>query len=221
MPAEGAVTGPTVVVAGGDPVAADALSDIGAPSFVIAADSGLHAAASLGLRVDLVVGDLDSAHPDAVAEAVAAGAEVDRHPADKDATDLELALEAALARRLDPVVVLGGAGFDRIDHFMANALLLADPRFAPLHASWLVKGATVVPIHDRAELRGRPGDTVTLLAVGGPARGIVTRGLRWELRGDTLASGSTRGVSNEMVGSSASVSLHSGSLLAIHHRSPS
>ena len=157
---------PTVVVAGGDPVAADALARTAVPSFVIAADSGLHAAASLGLHVDLIVGDLDSAHPNAVAEAVAAGAEIDGHPADKDATDLELALEAALTRRLHPVVVLGGASVDRIDHFMANALLLADPRFAPLRATWHVKGATVVPIHDTVDLEGRPGDVVTLLAVG-------------------------------------------------------
>jgi thiamine pyrophosphokinase len=221
MPAEGAVTEPrpTVVVAGGDPVADDVLTRVAAPAFVIAADSGLHAASALGLHVDLVVGDLDSAAPEAVAAALAAGADIELHPADKDATDLELALQATLARRLHPVIVLGGASFDRVDHFMANALLLADPRFAPLQATWYVKGATVVPVHDDVEIAGGPDDVVTLLAVGGPARGVVTRGLRWELHGDTLAAGSTRGVSNEMTGTVAKISIDSGSLLAIHHGS--
>lgn len=210
---------PTVVVAGGDPVADDVLTRIAAPTFVIAADSGLHAALALGLHVDLVVGDLDSADPEAVAAALVAGAEVDRHPTDKDATDLELALQATLTRRLHPVIVLGGASFDRVDHFMANALLLADPRFASLRATWHVKGATVVPVHDHVEIAGSPGDIVTLLAVGGPARGVVTYGLRWELHGETLASGSTRGVSNELVGTTGTISVDSGSLLAILHRS--
>jgi len=208
---------PTVVVAGGDPVAADSLAGLPDPAFVVAADSGLHAAAALGLRVDLVVGDLDSAHPEAVTAALSAGAELDRHPADKDATDLELALEACLSRGLHPVIVLGGASFERIDHFMANALLLADPRFAPLRATWHVKGATVVPVYDDAEIRGEPGDVVTLLAVGGPAGGVTTRGLRWELHDETLAAGSTRGVSNEMLGAAAAVSVRTGSLLTIHH----
>jgi thiamine pyrophosphokinase len=215
------VTTPTIIVAGGDPVEPDGIATLPRPAVVIAADSGLHHATALGLPVDLVVGDLDSAQPDAVAAARAAGAEVERHPADKDATDLELALEAALDRSLGPVVVLGGAGFDRIDHFMANALLLASPRFAALRPVWHVKGATVVPIHDRAEIHGEPGDVVTLLAVGGPADGVVTDGLRWALTGERLPAGSTRGVSNELATATARVALSSGTLLAIHHRSRS
>lgn len=214
------MTTPTIIVAGGDPVESNPAALPPDAAFVIAADSGVDHAAALGLSVDLVVGDFDSADPTAVAAAVAAGAALEPHPADKDATDLELALEAALARRLTPAIVLGGAGFDRIDHFMANALLLASPRFAPLRPTWYVKGATVIPIHDRAEIIGAPGDTVTLLPVGGPAVGIVTEGLRWPLRDERLASGSTRGVSNELVADTCRVVLASGTLLAIHHRSP-
>jgi thiamine pyrophosphokinase len=207
------VTTPTIIVAGGDPVEGIGDVPVAADAFVIAADSGLHSARSLGLSVDLVVGDLDSAAPGAVAEAIAAGAAVERHPTDKDATDLELALEAALARDLSPAFLLGGAGFDRIDHFMANALLLAAPRYAPLRPRWHVKGATVIPVHDRVEIEGRAGDTVTLLAVAGPAAGIATEGLRWTV--DRLEPGSTRGVSNEMTSARASVALTSGTLLAI------
>jgi thiamine pyrophosphokinase len=89
-------------------------------AFVIAADSGLHAALALGVDVDLLIGDLDSADPTAVAEARRAGAAVDVHPADKDATDLELALEAAADRGSTRVRVIGGSSLDRIDHFIAN-----------------------------------------------------------------------------------------------------
>jgi thiamine pyrophosphokinase len=56
---------------------------------------------------------------------------------------------------------------------------------------------------------------VTLLAIGGPARGIVTEGLRYPLRDEELAPGTTRGVSNELVGRSATVGLAAGTLLVV------
>jgi thiamine pyrophosphokinase len=205
-----------VIFAGGDPVVEDQGFDPSSAGFVIAADSGLHAARALGVAVDLIVGDLDSASPKAVAAALAAGAALERHPMDKDATDLELALDAALERGLSPTLVLGGAGPDRADHFMANVLLIAHPRFAVLHPEWRVRDARVIPVHDRLELRGDPGDIVTLLAAGGPAAGVKTEGLRRPLRDSTLEPGSTRGVSNRLTGDTASISLDAGTLLVVH-----
>ena len=218
MPAEGDVTNTTaaVILTGGDPVPEALGRDLPPAAFVIAADSGLHHARVLGLEADLVVGDLDSADAAAVAAVRAAGAEIELHPIDKDATDLELALDAALARHLTPVTVVGGAGWDRIDHLLGNAMVLADPRYRPLDLTWLVKSARIRVIHDRAALCGQAGDTVSLLAVGGPAAGVATTGLRWRLESDDLAPGSTRGISNEMTSTEAVISLEQGTLLAIH-----
>ncbi|MBU1866338.1 MAG: thiamine diphosphokinase [Actinobacteria bacterium] len=221
MPAEGDVieTTPTpaaVIFAGGDPIPAGEMPRLPEHRFVIAADGGLHAAQALGVAVDLVIGDFDSATPAALDAARRAGAVLERHPVDKDATDLELALDACLDRGLSPAVVVGGAGFDRIDHFLANALLLTAPRYAAMRLEWRVKGARVVPVHDRIEIGGAPGDVVTLLPIGGGAAGITTTGLRWPLQAATLDPGSTRGVSNEMTGSAAVVGLEQGTLLAIH-----
>ncbi len=71
------------------------------------------------------------------------------------------------------------------------------------------------PVHASAELEGSPGDLVTLLAVGGPALGVRTTGLVYPLDGEDLFPGSTRGVSNELCASSATVSLLQGTLLAV------
>ena len=96
---------------------------------VLAADGGLAEARRLGLEVDVVVGDLDSARPQDVAAAEAAGAEVERHPEDKDATDLELAIDRAISDGATRVVVAGGAG-GRLDHLLGNVLVLASSRWA-------------------------------------------------------------------------------------------
>ncbi len=200
--------------AGGDRPSAVELSDLPEPSLVIAADSGVEHAHALGYRVDLVVGDLDSADPLAVEAAVAHGADVDRHPAAKDATDLELALLAAQARGAVDVVVVGGHG-GRVDHFLANALLLTSAEFGALHLRARMGGAELIVVRDHAELVGGRGDLCSLLPVGGPAYGVRTDGLRYPLEHETLHPGSTRGVSNEFLGARATVTLDTGVLLAV------
>jgi thiamine pyrophosphokinase len=222
IPAEGTVGDrqAAVIFAGGQPEPASVAALLPDDRFVIAADSGLHGAFRLGVRVDLVVGDLDSADPEAVASAAAAGAAIERHPRAKDATDLELSLEAARARGLSPAIIVGGGSLDRVDHFMANALLLAAPRFADLRPQWFVQGAHVIAVHDAAQIDGEPGDVITLLAVGGPAFDVVTEGLRWPLEGDRLDPGSTRGVSNELLTATASIRVGVGTVLAVHVRRP-
>ncbi len=201
-----------VILAGGDPIPADVMEDIPEGAFVIAADSGLDQARSIGLPVDLLVGDLDSVSPEALA--AASEVPVERYPADKDATDLELALLAALRLEVDRVVIVGGHG-GRLDHLLANALLIASERFSAMSIEWLAGAARVHVVRGESQLHAAVGETVTLLAVGGPASGVSTWGLRWELADQTLYPGSTRGVSNEFLQPVGRVTVRAGTLLAV------
>src|SRR5438552_7488219 len=124
-----AVMPAAIVFAGSGTVSAAVRNRLPADADVIAADSGLAVATALGVPVDHLVGDLDSVDPAAVEAAEAAGTTVDRHPAEKDATDLELALDAALTRGARQVAVVD-AGGDRLDHLLANGLFLALAAFA-------------------------------------------------------------------------------------------
>jgi thiamine pyrophosphokinase len=211
------VTRAAIVLAGGDPVDASLRTLLPDAAVVIAADSGLHQAGPLGLRVDYVVGDFDSADPAAVEAARAAGAVILRHPVDKDATDLELAFDVARDRGARRITVVGGSG-GRLDHFLANVGLLASPRFADLEVDARIGDAYVVvaqggrPPH---EITGVAGSLVTLLAEGGDACGITTSGLQYPLHGATLHPGTSRGVSNVLVGERASVGLVRGTLLVV------
>lgn len=203
-----------VVLAGGEAVDATTRLPITDPDLVIAADSGVRHARALGLHVDLVVGDLDSVDAHELDAAVAAGATVERHPTDKDATDLELALHAAVGRRAERIVV-AGVGGGRVDHFLANVLVLASPTFAHARVEAVVGTARIVVVHDKAVIDGAPGDVLTLLAVGGAADGVRTTGLRFALDGERLDAGTTRGVSNELTGTQATVTVDEGVLLVV------
>jgi thiamine pyrophosphokinase len=205
-----------LVFAGGDPPDARFAETLPVDTWIVAADSGLEHVHALGRHADLVVGDMDSVTAATLARAVADGTVVEQHPTDKDATDLELALDAAVRAGATRVTVVG-AGGGRLDHFLANALLFASPSWSSFELHALVGDAHVVVVRDRerVELRGELGSIVSLLPVGGPARGVHTTGLRWPLTNDDLPAGSTRGVSNEMTELTGTVSLATGVLLVI------
>ena len=201
-----------VILAGGDPLPRAARDEIPAKALVIAADSGLDHARALGLDLDLKVGDFDSATPEAMRHYAAVPEE--RWPRDKDATDLEIALEVAIRHRAESITVLGGHG-GRLDHLLGNAALLASPAYRGLPVVWVAGTARVTVVRGRTRLRGRPRETVSLIPAGGDATGVSTEGLRWELRGETLPLGTSRGVSNVLTGETATVDLTGGTLLAV------
>ncbi len=215
-PSSGSATEHTaLVIAGGDAVDTRTASRLPEDvTTVVVADSGLHLALALGRAVDVIVGDLDSADPAAIARAAAAGTAVERHPVDKDATDLELALVTACDRGATRIVVAGLAG-GRADHLFANVLLLTAPRFAAVRIEAWLPGARLTVVRAETRLHGRPGDLLSLLPVGGPAEGVRTDGLRYPLRDEDLVPGSTRGVSNVFDASEATVTVARGCLLAI------
>jgi thiamine pyrophosphokinase len=205
-----------VVIGGGGPptIARPDLGDLGDDPLVVAADSGLAGARALGLDVDLVVGDMDSVDASVLAEAEATGVAVERHPAAKDATDLDLALDAALARGAERLVVVTGTG-DRFDHSLAVALSLAADRLAAATIEAWIGPAHVWVVRDHLAITGPPRMLVSLLPAHGPARGVTTAGLRYPLHGEDLDPGTTRGISNELAGPAASIRLEGGVLLVV------
>jgi len=203
-----------VVVSGGDLPAPRAALEVPLGASVIAADKGLDHALALGLDVTVAVGDFDSASPEAVAVAEAAGVRIERHPQEKDATDLELALDAALTMTPARILVLAAEG-GRLDHLLSAALLLASERYARSQIDAFVGKARIHVLRGERELEGEPGELVTLLAVNGPAEGVTTEGLAYPLHGETLEPGSSRGVSNVFASRRARIAVERGVVLAI------
>jgi thiamine pyrophosphokinase len=181
---------------------------------VIGADGGVDRALALGLRIDLAIGDFDSVTPAGLAAAEAAGARVEQHPAEKDATDLELALDEAIALHPARIVVVG-AGGGRLDHLLGSVLLLGLERYASAELDAWLGAACIHIVHGSRTLEGTPGELVSLVPLHGAAKGITTQGLVFPLLGETLAAGSSRGISNLFATVAASVTLERGVLAVV------
>ena len=181
------------------------------------ADGGARHALALGLRPDSVVGDMDSLGESDRAQLEAMGTRLVIHPPAKDETDLELALLMAAQEGAAEVVVLGAFG-GRLDQAIANVLLLTLPELKDIPARLVDGEQEAFIIRERAVIEGRPGDTLSLISLGGDAQGVSAQGLLYPLRGETLSFGPARGVSNVFVAPVARVTLRRGLLLAVHIR---
>jgi thiamine pyrophosphokinase len=202
------------VFCGGDPPPIAAAAAARAADIVIAADSGLDHARSIGCPVDLVIGDLDSVSVAALSSARSLGVEVEEHPVDKDMSDLELAIDAAVARGAHQVVVAGGGG-GRIDYVFGNALLVAAEKYAFNEMEQWTREARIVVVRGERRIEATPGAGCSIIAVGGPAEGVRTEGLRWTLSDETLDPGSSRGHSNVVEAPEITVSVEGGVLLVL------
>lgn len=187
-----------VILLGGDlTVAARLLTQI-AGARIIAADSGIRHAATLGLTPELWVGDMDSV--DAADADRWRDVAIERHPVDKDLTDGELAAEAALARGATALLLVGAFGGERADHaflHMTSAIRLAERGVAVRLSSGGEEGWPVLPGETTGDLP--PGSLFSLLPFTDLA-GLSIDGAKWPLAGRDVPFGSSLTLSNVATG---------------------
>ncbi|MFC1984705.1 thiamine diphosphokinase [Chloroflexota bacterium] len=181
---------------------------------VLGANGGARYAYTLNVTLDAIIGDLDSLSD--LGQQDISNTEFVSFPVEKNETDLELALLYAEKQGVDQVVMVGVMG-GRMDMTIANILLithtsLSSCRIEVWHGEqtgWAIKP----PGED---ISGHPGDTVSLMPLGGDASGITTKGLKYPLKDEELTFGPARGISNLLEKPSAHIELSEGLLLAIH-----
>ncbi len=186
---------------------------------IIAADGGSLHALSWGWMPHVVIGDFDSLPARERARLEAVGCRFLQVPAEKDETDLELAVRLAAKEGAQELLIFGALG-GRPDHYLANVMLLALATQLGIPARILdgLQEIRLITGGEDANFSGAVNDTLSLIPLGGDARGIATEGLGYPLRGETLYFGLARGISNVFTAPRARVKLEEGTLLAVHIR---
>ena len=207
-----------IIFANGDLPDLNALRDwLKEDDVLIAADGGLRHIFAVGRRPYLLIGDLDSVTSVDIGVAAGYGSRVERYPVEKDETDLELAVLAALKLGFSTLRIVAALG-GRLDQTLGNLFLLAHPQLKDVDIRLDDGSEEVWLAQKKAEIIGKTGDRVSLLPLGSPALNVTTQGLRYPLRGETLQAYQTRGISNEMLGENAQVEWESGTLIITHQR---
>jgi thiamine pyrophosphokinase len=188
-----------------------------ADDVILCADGGRRHAQSLGLRPQAVIGDLDSLTKDEINQLADADVQIHLYPPNKNETDLELALRYALDSGFNDIVVIAALG-KRLDQTLANLAVLTVERLSGCDVRLDDGVEEAYFCRDQVQIEGRSGDLVSLIPWGSVVGGIRTAGLKWPLNDESLYPEKTRGVSNEMIGERASVSVSFGLLLVVHRR---
>ena len=194
-----------------------------ADDYLIAADGGANHLMQMGILPEIVIGDLDSVDDSTLFQLTSAEVRIEQYSEDKDETDIELALRYAVELHPSAILIVGALG-GRLDQTLANISLLTDPSLLGIDIR-LDDGVEEVFFcrasaakGGQAEVRGRSGDTVSLIPWNGSVGGVTTEGLKWPLYVETLYPDKSRGISNVMLADTASVHIQSGLLLIVHRR---
>jgi thiamine pyrophosphokinase len=188
---------------------------LGDGDLVICVDGGARHALAMGLQPQVAVGDMDSIEPELQEHLEREGCRFLKHPSRKNETDSELAIRYALSEGATELVLLAALG-GRIDHTLANVLLLTIPELSKVGARLVDGNQELILIRDEVAIEGTPGDLVSLLPLSTDVAGIQTEGLEYALHGGTLKLGEARGVSNVLVAGRARVEVQQGLLLLVH-----
>lgn len=180
---------------------------INSDDLLIAADSGAEHLYKIGLEPDVLIGDMDSITVKPY------GKEIIKLNVMKDETDTEAAVRVAAEKGADDIVIVGATG-TRLDHSLANLLMLKALAENGINAQITDERNVVRYIDSSFEINGTDGDIVSIIPL---TRLHIesTVGLLYEVRNDFLEVGSSRGVSNVMTSATAKVMVKSGTALVI------
>jgi len=189
----------------------------GKGEYIIAANGGYAALKSRGISPDLIVGDFDSLPP-GMPDSLSVHPEVIRYPAEKDDTDMMLAVKQGLDRGYSTFTINGGLG-GRIDQTLANIQILV--YIADRNARGILTGfdVNITAIKDTG-IKLTPGinsgNTISIFSAGERAEGVTLKGLKYTLEDAVLTNCSPNGISNEFAGETAVISVRKGILIIVY-----
>ena len=181
---------------------------------VIAADSGYMNARAMGVKVDVLVGDLDSLGSASVPD----GIELVKLECEKDCTDTQAAVELAIERGCDDIVIVGGIG-TRLDHSLSSVGILPDMKVRGVHC-YITNGYNRIRyLENDSLLVPKTGyKYLSLIALDKVCKGVSAEGCKYPLKNARISRNNQFAGSNEIEGNIALVSVRKGAMLVIESR---
>jgi thiamine pyrophosphokinase len=183
---------------------------------VICADGGASNALKIGFMPDVVIGDMDSIKfgiKEKIRDKSPKTRYISTSP-EKDESDTQLAVEYALRLGVKKIIITGAVG-DRIDHTLANIILLTSPELENIDVRILTDNSDMFIVRKPVTIGGAPGKTITLISLSPYTYFTGTGGLKYELKEEKLDFSPVRGLSNEFINKKAKLDIGEGTLLVI------
>lgn len=206
-----------LILLGGELVRTPRLDRQAEGARVIAADGGIRHTKALGVVPELWSGDFDSV-PEGLAETWL-NVPRETFPAEKDKTDGELAVEAAVARGASSLVLAGAFGGPRADHaflHLALAIKLAEQGFQTIVTDGRQEGRPLLT--GSASFDYAPGTLFSISAFSDLV-GLSVSGAHWPLDRVAVPFGSSLTLSNAVT-RDLRVDLDEGRAMLIAHPFP-
>ena len=179
----------------------------------IAADSGYYNAEKLGEHVNIFVGDRDSFDGE-----LPKSVEVIELKPEKDLTDTQVAVELALSRGADDIIIIGGLS-GRLDHTMSNLAILEDAKARGFHALIADGHNRVRFIRNDSALVARSNyKYLSLIAADEKIKGVEIKGVKYPLKNENIKRSLQFAVSNEIDGNCAFIAVKKGGIFIIESR---
>jgi len=189
---------------------------------LVAANGGSEVLLNLGMKPDVVIGDLDSISSELINQ-LPPKTDIHKHPADKDKTDSHLAVDWVIEQTKDSkektnIIICGGLG-NRFDHSLAlifYCMKLVKSRNLSIS---LTDGQQMAYyVKDKKQISGHEGDTISLIPLSESVTDIHLKGFQYCLSGESMKRADTLGVSNVICNCPAEIQIAGeGILLIIHH----
>lgn len=183
---------------------------------VLCADGGANYARILSVVPQCIIGDMDSIDNDVRRHFLDLSVPVKKYPRQKDFTDTQLALSEAQASGAEEIVLLGTMG-RRLDHTLSNLYCCMDFVQQGIKVSHLGAGMAVHLVNKEVEIKGNPGDLVSVLVLSDQALGVCERGFEYPLAHAVLTKANPYTVSNRMLGEKGLISVEFGVLAVFHY----
>lgn len=202
-----------LIIGNGSDIEKSCIEDIKI-DYVICADGGLEKAERFGLMPDLILGDFDSVDPGTLARYKNLNIETVTFSAEKDYTDMELAVEYAVKRGCKHIVLAGASG-TRLDHTVANIQLLEKYHQMGINMEiidnnnhiWIISGRTT------EKIKRKKNYFVSMAPVTKTIEGLTLEGFKYPLDNVKVKRGSTLLVSNEIIQDEGRIILEQGTAL--------